>query len=47
MLYPDVRPRKKKFERYANLLTGNGLQPGYEALLIFDVEVIKIKPRKS
>ena len=47
MLYPDFQPRKKKLERYANLLTGNGLQPGYEALLIFDVEVIKIKPRKS
>lgn len=39
--------RKKKLERYENLLTGNGLQPGYEAMLIFDVEVVKIKPRKS
>jgi hypothetical protein len=39
--------RKKKLERYENLLTGNGLQPGYEAMLIFDIEVVKIKPRKS
>ena len=35
---------RKKMERYEALLTGNGLQPGYEALLIFEVEVVKIKP---
>jgi FKBP-type peptidyl-prolyl cis-trans isomerase len=44
---PTTFSGKKKMERYEALLTGNGLQPGYEAELIFEVELVKIRPRAS
>lgn len=44
---PSTFSGKKKLERYQALLTGNGLQPGYAAELIFEVEVVKIKPQKA
>lgn len=34
-------------ERYLNLLSGNGLQPGYQAELIFEVELVKIREKKG
>ena len=40
---PKTFSGKKKMERYSKLLTGNGLQPGYDAELIFEVELVKIR----
>mmetsp|Transcript_55902 Transcript_55902/g.110721 ORF Transcript_55902/g.110721 Transcript_55902/m.110721 type:complete len:238 (-) Transcript_55902:175-888(-) len=43
---PSTFSGKKKLERYQALLTGNGLQPGYDAMLNFDLELVKIRPKQ-
>jgi len=35
---------KQRLERYRRLLTGNGLQPGYAASILFQVEIVRIRP---
>ena len=40
---PENFSGRKKQERYQALLTGNGLQPGYNASLLFEVELSKIR----
>ena len=44
---PDNFSGQKKYERYLALLSGNGLQPGYQAELIFEVELVKIRDKKG
>mmetsp|Transcript_56989 Transcript_56989/g.185205 ORF Transcript_56989/g.185205 Transcript_56989/m.185205 type:complete len:289 (+) Transcript_56989:51-917(+) len=34
---------KQRMERYRKLLTGNGLQAGYNAAILFEVEVIRVR----
>jgi len=38
---------RQRMERYRKLLTGNGLQKGYNAALLFEVEVVKVRPQGS
>lgn len=38
---------KQRMLRYRQLLTGNGLQPGYNAALQFEVEVMRLRPAGS
>ena len=38
---------KQRMERYRQLLTGNGLQPGYNAVLLFEVDVQNIRKRQG
>lgn len=38
---------KQRLERYRMLLTGNGLQPGYNASILFQVEVVRVRPASS
>ena len=35
------------WQGYRKLLTGNGLQPGYSAILLFEFTVQKIRPGRS
>lgn len=42
---PATFAGKQRVERYRKLLTGNGLQPGYNAVLLFEAEVQKIQRR--
>ena len=35
---------RQRLERYRKLLTGNGLQPGYSASILFQVEVVRVRP---
>jgi len=35
---------KQRMDRYRALLTGNGLQKGYKANILFEVEVVRIRP---
>ena len=35
---------KQRLENYRTRLTGNGLQPGYAASILFQVEIIKVRP---
>jgi len=41
---PATFEGKQRMERYKNVLRGNGLQPGYNAVLLFEFEVQKIRP---
>ncbi|KAJ1459782.1 hypothetical protein M885DRAFT_511024 [Pelagophyceae sp. CCMP2097] len=34
---------KKRIERYQGILAGNGLQPGYDATILFEFEVVKVR----
>eukprot|EP00401_Gymnodinium_catenatum_P019474 CAMPEP_0117543476 /NCGR_PEP_ID=MMETSP0784-20121206/45081_1 /TAXON_ID=39447 /ORGANISM="" /LENGTH=257 /DNA_ID=CAMNT_0005340257 /DNA_START=72 /DNA_END=845 /DNA_ORIENTATION=+ len=36
---------RQRMERYRKLLTGSGLQPGYNAAIAMDVEVVKIRSK--
>jgi hypothetical protein len=42
---PATFAGKQRVERYRKLLTGNGLQPGYNVVLLFEAEVQKIQRR--
>lgn len=41
---PATFEGKQRMEGYRKLLTGNGLQPGYPAALLFEFTVVKIRP---
>eukprot|EP00929_Paragymnodinium_shiwhaense_P060536 TRINITY_DN30220_c0_g1_i1.p1 TRINITY_DN30220_c0_g1~~TRINITY_DN30220_c0_g1_i1.p1 ORF type:complete len:279 (+),score=68.61 TRINITY_DN30220_c0_g1_i1:41-877(+) len=34
---------KQRMDRFRALLTGNGLQKGYDAMIVFEVEIVRIK----
>mmetsp|Transcript_49316 Transcript_49316/g.79587 ORF Transcript_49316/g.79587 Transcript_49316/m.79587 type:complete len:154 (+) Transcript_49316:62-523(+) len=40
---PATFEGKQRMEGYRKLLTGNVLQPGYEAILLFEVNVVRIR----
>ena len=40
---PEGFAGKQRVERYRKLLTGNGLQPGYNAVLLFEVSVQSLR----
>ena len=41
---PSGYSGKQRLEQYRARLTGNGLQPGYPASILFQVEVVKVRP---
>ena len=43
---PEGFGGKQRLERYRQLLAGNGLQPGYAASILFQVEVLRVRPRE-
>lgn len=42
---PQTYSGRKRLERYLALLKGNGLQPGYDAMVMMEVEVSKIRKK--
>ena len=42
---PEGFSGKQRLERYRKLLSGNGLQPGYAASILFQVEVLRVRPK--
>ena len=44
---PEGFSGRQRLERYRKLLSGNGLQPGYSASILFQVEVLKVRPRAA
>ena len=44
---PSSFSGRQRIERYRTVLRGNGLQPGYPAGLLFEVELLKARPAAS
>ena len=36
----------QRMKRYRAVLSGNGLQPGYDAVLLFEFDIVKVRPSK-
>ena len=41
---PEQFSGRQRLERYRRSLTGSGSQPGYAASILFQVEVVRVRP---